>query len=62
MTTLHALFKGNDDAVQLVLMLREISHTWDDLIDKDKPVADTQIHRAFWIALIGLRNHPRQLL
>lgn len=54
---LRDIFKQNEDAIQLVLMVREISHTWDDLIDKDKPVSEAQIHRAFWLALVGLRTN-----
>lgn len=54
---LKACFKGDDAAVQLLLLLREISHTWDDLIDRDKPVTHHQIHRSFWLALVGLKTN-----
>ncbi len=54
---LHA-YKGNADAVALVLAIAEISHTWDDLIDRDKPVSDAQINRAFGIALLELPKNP----
>jgi len=50
---LHA-YQGNTDAVDLVLRIAEISHTWDDLVDRDKPVTDAQINRAFSIALLEL--------
>lgn len=55
---LRACFQQDEDAVRLMLMLQEISHTWDDLIDKDKPVKEIQIHRAFWLSIVGLRLNP----
>lgn len=55
---LRDCLQGNDDAVNLLLMIREVSHTWDDLIDNDKPVTPAQIHRAFWISLVGLKTNP----
>lgn len=55
---LRAAFQDDEAAVQLLLLIREISHTWDDLIDKDKPVTADQVHRAFWIAIVGLRANP----
>lgn len=54
---LRDCLQGNDDAVNLLLMIREVSHTWDDLIDQDKPVTPAQIHRAFWISLVGLKTN-----
>lgn len=54
---LRACFKGDEDAVQLLLQVREISHTWDDLIDRDKPVTPMAIHRTLWLALIGLKTN-----
>lgn len=54
---LKACFQGDEQAVQLLLLIREISHTWDDLIDQDQPVTHQQIHRAFWLALVGLKTN-----
>lgn len=54
---LRACFKGDEQAIQLLLLVREISHTWDDLIDRDKPVTHLRIHRAFWLALVGLKTN-----
>ncbi len=51
-------YQGNADAVDLVLAIAEISHCWDDLVDKDKPVSDAQINRAFSIALLELPKNP----
>ena len=47
-------YQGNAAAVDLVRTIAEISHIWDDLIDRDKPVSDAQINRAFMIALLEL--------
>jgi hypothetical protein len=52
------MFKGDVDALDLAAMVCEISHVWDDLIDKDKPVSDDQINRAFWLALIAIPGNP----
>ena len=51
-------YQGNTDAVNLVLAIAEISHIWDDLVDRDKPVSDAQINRAFSIALLELPKNP----
>ena len=51
-------YQGNAAAVDLVLRIAEISHIWDDLVDKDKPVSDAQINRAFGIALLELPKNP----
>lgn len=48
-------FGGDPEGAQLFYMLRDLSHTWDDLIDKDAPVSDDKIHNAF---LIGLAYLP----
>lgn len=49
----HA-FKGDADAVALAFMIARVSHVWDDLIDKDKPVADADVNEAFWLALVQI--------
>jgi hypothetical protein len=51
-------YQGDTDAVDMVLSIAETSHIWDDLIDRDKPVSDTQINRAFFIALLELPRNP----
>jgi hypothetical protein len=58
MTSITDFFKGDKDAAALMVMVHEIAHTWDDLVDQDKPVDSKAIHRAFWIALVGLRTNP----
>ena len=55
--SLREIFQGNEDAVQFMMMAHEVVHTWDDLIDKDKPVTEAQIHRSFWIAIVGFSKN-----
>lgn len=50
--------KGNQDAARFVLALHQIVDTWDDLIDKDKSVSDSDIHAAFTGALIEIPRNP----
>lgn len=51
-------FAGNADAEALYVMLVEICHTWDDLVDRDKPVPPEQINRVFLMSLISLPSNP----
>ena len=51
-------YKGNQDAIALVLDLVRIAAVWDDLIDRDKPVAEKDIHQGFWVALSVLPGNP----
>lgn len=53
-TRLQEIFKGNGEAVEFCRLIVELIHTWDDLIDQDKPVQAKEINRAFWIALIEI--------
>lgn len=46
--------QGNKEAIDFVLTLHRIVETWDDLIDKDSPIKDADINRAFMRALIEL--------
>ena len=48
---LHA-FKGNQSAVDFVLMLARVADCWDNLIDRDVPVTDEAINNAFWILAV----------
>lgn len=49
---------GNEAAVAFNLLFRGILHTWDDLVDGDKPVSDDAIHGAFRSALVLLPANP----
>ncbi len=46
--------KGNASAADFISMVMEISHLWDDLIDKDKPLEDEVVNQCFFDALIRL--------
>ena len=54
----HKVCRGNDEAASCVRALVAIAHTWDDLIDRDKPVSDELIHSAFQLALLHLPANP----
>jgi purine-cytosine permease-like protein len=51
-------FGGNQDALNVYRMLIDLAHTWDDLVDKDKPVSETGINAAFLISLVYLPLNP----
>lgn len=51
-------FGGNADALQVYQALVDLSHTWDDLVDKDKEVSEASINRAFLICLVYLQTNP----
>jgi hypothetical protein len=65
---LEMAFNGNQSAIDLALLLARVSHVWDDLIDRDKPVSNEQINQAFYAMLITLpsnqffRDHADSLL
>ena len=45
---------GNTSAVAFVCLLARVFHLWDDLIDKDKQVSDSDINAAFTHALVTI--------
>ena len=51
-------FGGNVDAFNMYRMFIDLSHTWDDLIDKDTEIDDNTINNAFMIALVYLPSNP----
>lgn len=51
-------FGGNEDALNLYRMLVDLTHTWDDLIDRDNEVSDREINNAFLIALVYMPSNP----
>jgi hypothetical protein len=51
-------FGGNQDALNMFRMIVALTHTWDDLIDKDKEVAAEDINNAFMIALVYMPANP----
>jgi hypothetical protein len=50
---LHA-FKGNQAAVDYVLMVARAADVWDNLIDRDAPVTDKDINDAFWLLAVEI--------
>jgi len=50
---LHA-FKGNQAAVEFVLVIARVADVWDNLVDRDKDVSNKAIHEAFWLLAIEL--------
>jgi hypothetical protein len=55
---LFQIVRGHADAAEFCIVICEILHTWDDLIDKDKPVSPETINKTFWIALVDLPRNP----
>ena len=51
-------FGGNQDAFNMYQGFVDLSHIWDDLIDKDKPVSSDKINRAFLTCLVYLPANP----
>jgi hypothetical protein len=51
-------FGGNQDALNMYRMFVDLAHVWDDLVDKDKPLAEQEINNAFLICLVYLPANP----
>jgi hypothetical protein len=51
-------FGGNADALNMFRAFVFLAHTWDDLVDRDKPVAEDDINQAFLTALVYLPANP----
>lgn len=49
---------GDDDALNFLVTISNITEVWDDLIDGDKPVTAGQVNGAFFDALVNLSNNP----
>lgn len=45
-------------AIRFVLDVFEVCEVWDDLVDKDKPICNERINRAFATALIEINANP----
>jgi hypothetical protein len=55
---LREVLSGHEPAIDFVETLFDVLHFWDDLIDKDVCVSDSDINEAMWKALIVLPNNP----
>lgn len=53
-----SLYGGNEDVLQIANCLAVLTHTWDDMIDRDVEVTDADINQAFMIALVNLPANP----
>jgi len=51
-------FGGNQDALNMYRMFVDLSHLWDDLVDKDKEATEDDINNAFLICLVYLPANP----
>jgi hypothetical protein len=51
-------FGGDQNAYNLFQMFIELSHTWDDIVDKDKKISEDQVNNAFLIALVYMPSNP----
>lgn len=47
-------FGGNKDALRMLDIFVELTHIWDDLVDKDKEVTEDQVNNAFLACLVYL--------
>ena len=50
--------KGDMAAVAFCEAVFRVSQTYDDLIDRDMPVSEEQIHRVFWECLVEIPANP----
>jgi hypothetical protein len=48
---------GCDDAVRMMLGIIDLAHVWDDLVDRDQPVAPKAVNGALWFAVVGLQRN-----
>jgi hypothetical protein len=51
-------FGGNQDALNMYRAFVDLAHTWDDVVDGDKPVTADDINRAFLTCLVYLPANP----
>jgi hypothetical protein len=51
-------FGGNQDAFNMYCAFSDLSHIWDDLVDKDKDVPAAKINQAFLTCLVYLPANP----
>ena len=51
-------FGGNVDALNMYRMFIDLSHVWDDMVDKDKELTEDQTNNAFLICLVYLPSNP----
>lgn len=52
--TILGFVAGDPGAALFIRQVFLVAHAWDDLIDRDRVLADAEIMRCFWTALIDL--------
>lgn len=52
------IYKDDEDAIRISLLLVEVADIWDDLVDRDKDVPSSLIDKAFVSALFELQRYP----
>lgn len=55
---LREVLCGDENAAALYRGLAEWANTYDDLVDKDKPVSTDQLHRFVWFMMFDLPLNP----
>jgi hypothetical protein len=45
------------EAIHFLQIVGSVAEIWDDLIDRDKPVSNASINRAFWLAIVGMQSN-----
>jgi hypothetical protein len=55
---LEYAFKGDKDAVALMMTVTKVADVWDNLIDGDVPVETDAINAAFYAALVAIPSNP----
>lgn len=55
---LNELLCGNADAARFVRDIARCSHTYDDLIDRDKPVDSATVHDLVWTLMVTIPVNP----
>ena len=52
------IYKDDQHATEISLVILHVLHTWDDLIDRDVSISDSSINSAFMLALTTLSLSP----
>jgi hypothetical protein len=58
MTIKEEWFGGNQAALDIYIHIIRLIEVWDNLIDKDKPVSESEINDAFLVCLFHLPLNP----
>lgn len=53
-SVVHEAACGDANAADFLFRVIEVAHLWDDMVDRDKPISDDDINRAFITALVTI--------